>query len=471
MSYRTRLLISIIPPLLVLLMPTSWIPIADISLVEHRLFAIFVMAALFWILEPIPVFATSILIIMLQLIMISNKSFFLFKNPENLKNFGTVLNYKEIMATFASPIIILFLGGFFLAIASTKYRLDINLARVLLKPFGQKPKFVLLGLMCITAIFSMFMSNTATTAMMLAILTPVLAAFPKNDKGRLAFVLGIPFAANVGGLGTPIGTAPNAIALKYLTGSNAIGFGAWMSFAIPFVLILLPFTWLLLILFYPSETDKIELKIKGKFLKNWKAITVYVTFIATILMWLFDFLHGMNSYIVALIPVAVFSATRIITVEDLRRISWDVLWLVAGGIALGMGLEKSGAAKHLVDSISFAAFSPHMVVVMATLLTITMASFMSNTATANLLLPIMAVLGTTLPSLESIGGGRMLILAVTFSASLAMILPVSTPPNALAHGTGLLRTKDMMKVGIIVGIIGLLLDYLLMYVLRVVGFL
>ena len=102
----------------------------------------------------------------------------------------------------------LFLGGFFLAAAATKYRLDMNLAKVLLKPFGTNPKFVLLGLMSVTALFSMFMSNTATAAMMLAILTPVLALFTPEDKGRAAFALAIPIAANLGGIGTPIGTPP-----------------------------------------------------------------------------------------------------------------------------------------------------------------------------------------------------------------------------------------------------------------------
>lgn len=471
MRTQTKLLFCIAIPLLVLLLPSRWIPIEGLTTVEHRLIAIFVAALLFWVLEPIPVFATSLLIILLELTMVSDKSFILFQAAEGATQFGTVLSYKAIMATFASPIIMLFLGGFFLAMAATKYQLDINMARVLLKPFGTQPKFVLLGLMLVTAVFSMFMSNTATTAMMLAVLTPVLTSFEKEDRGRIAFALGIPFAANIGGIGTPIGTPPNAIALKYLTGEQAIGFGTWMSFGVPVAAILLALTWMLLLWFYKPTAETVTVAIKGTFRKNWQALTVYITFGVTIFLWLFDFLHGMNAYIVAMIPVVVFSATRIITTKDLQRISWDVLWLVSGGIALGLGLEQSGLAQHLIDSIPFAEFNAYVLVLCATLVTIFMATFMSNTATANLLMPIMAALGTTLPSLEPLGGGRMIILAVAFSSSLAMSLPVSTPPNAMAHATGYLETKHMRKTGVIVGCAGLLSVYALIAVLNGVGFL
>ena len=145
MSRNIKFLISIGIPVLVLIMPTSWIPIQSLSIVEHRLIAIFAMATLFWIFEPIPIYATSLVIILLELIMVSDKGLYLFRMTN--ENLGQLLSYKSIMATFASPIILLFLGGFFLAMAATKYRLDINLARVLLKPFGKNPKYVMLGLM------------------------------------------------------------------------------------------------------------------------------------------------------------------------------------------------------------------------------------------------------------------------------------------------------------------------------------
>ncbi len=254
-----KLIISILIPLIILFIPASAFGIEGFTVIEKRVVAIFAMAALFWILEPIPIYATSVLIIVLELVMISNKGFVLFMNPPASGQLGVPLGYDDILATFASPIILLFMGGFFLAIAASKYKLNTNLSKIMLKPFGTKPAFVILGLMIITAVFSMFMSNTATTAMMLSIIAPILALYGEDDKGRTALALSIPVAANIGGIGTPIGTPPNAIALKYLSGANAISFGEWMTFGVPFVIILLALGWLLLTFIYPSNLQKIEI--------------------------------------------------------------------------------------------------------------------------------------------------------------------------------------------------------------------
>ncbi len=461
MNQRLKLLISFGIPLLILFMPASFIPLDNLTLVEQRMIAILFMAALCWILEPIPVFSTSILIIVLELVMISDKSLVIFREDGN--TLGELIPYGEIMGTFASPIIMLFLGGFFLAMAATKYRLDVNLARVMLKPFGNKPKFVMLGLMVITALFSMFMSNTATTAMMLSILMPVLALFPTDGKGKIGFALSIPIAANVGGIGTPIGTPPNAIALKYLTGEDYISFGEWMVFGLPYVLVILFISWVVLQWLFPAKVKEVDMDIKGKFLKTWKAYVVYISFILTILLWLTDFLHGMNSYIVALIPVAVFTSFGIITKSDLKNISWDVLWLVSGGIALGLGLEKSGLAAHLIDAIPFGTLPAYIIIISITLLAVVMANFISNTATANLLLPIVAALAMSIPALAEFGGVRHLIVMTALSCSMGMLLPVSTPPNALAFGTGYFKTPDMVRVGLIIMAVGYLFIHLFAY--------
>ncbi|HAS6347593.1 TPA: DASS family sodium-coupled anion symporter [Vibrio vulnificus] len=464
-----KFIIPIIIPLIVLLLPLSAFPFEVMTIVQQRVIAIFLLAALCWVFEPIPIYATSVVIIVLELLLVSDKGLYLFRLNEGSESFGQLLSYSEIMATFASPIIMLFLGGFFLAMAATKYRLDVNLARVLLKPFGQDPKFVMLGLMLITAIFSMFMSNTATTAMMLSILTPVIAVFGPKDPGRVAFALCIPVAANIGGIGTPIGTPPNAIALKYLVGDNLITFGEWMAFGVPFVVVMMALAWFLITAMYRADIPKIELSIKGKFLKTPKAIVVYVTFGLTILLWLMGSAHGMNSYTVALIPVAIFSITGIINKEDLKKISWDVLWLVSGGIALGLALDKTGLAKLVVHSIPFDEFSPYIVLFGAAFLCLVMANFMSHTATANLLMPIMAALGMSMTSLAPLGGEVTLILVVTMAASLGMSLPISTPPNALAHATGHVQSNQMARVGVILGVVGVLLSFVMVWILHMVG--
>lgn len=457
------LVLFLIPLLLLLPQPEAF-GIEGLSVVQQRMLAILFMAVLFWIFEPIPIFATSVLIITAQLVLISDQGLSWLVKGEGL---GVILSHKEIMASFASPIIILFLGGFFLAMAAGKYKLDRNLARILLKPFGQNPKWLMLGLMVITACFSMFMSNTATTAMMLAILAPVLAAFAPDDPARKGFLLGIPLAANVGGIGTPIGTPPNAIALKYLTQENSISFGQWMSFAIPYVLILLLFGWALILYFYKPKNSAMNIRIEGQFEKTWQAKTVYATFIVTIFLWLTGDWHGMNAYVVAMLPVTVMTATGIVNKQDLKKMSWDILWLISGGIALGYGLEATLLTRTLIEAAPLDMLGTMGTLVFLSLATILMATFMSNTATANLILPMAAVIAVNLPEIQAYGGLKVAIIIVTFSCSIGMSLPISTPPNALAYATGELETKDLLRVGIIVGLMGLAMTYVLAWLLAI----
>ncbi|MBC7001269.1 SLC13/DASS family transporter [Photobacterium sp. BZF1] len=460
LSQLVKLLVAFGIPLGILMLPIDAIPIAELTVSQHRLLAIFALAALLWVLEPVPVFATSILIITSQLIMISDSGLHTFRTPPAGHEMGEVLKYTDILGSFSSPIIILFMGGFALAIAASKYELDNNLARVLLKPFGTQPKYIMLGLMLITAVFSMFMSNTATTVMMLALLTPIVASVPKGDIGIKALVLCIPIAANTGGIATPIGTPPNAIALQYLTGENAISFLGWMMIGLPFVILQLAFAWWLLQKMFPSTQTHMQLELNGQFQKSWQAIVVYVTFGLTILLWMTSSLHGMNVYVVSIIPLAVFTLTGIMGKDEIKLINWEVLWLVAGGIAIGLALDKTGLARALAHAVDYDALSPIAVVLTLSIICWLMANFMSNTATANLLIPIAAAVAASMESLAALGGLQGVLVVVAFSASLGMILPVSTPPNSLAYSTGLIESKDMAKTGLIIGVVGLAVVYL-----------
>lgn len=460
---------ALVIPLLIIILPPEWLLIKGLTITQHRTVFIFAVAAIFWITEPIPVFATSILIIFLELILLSDSALNLPFTDANDK-LGEVLSFREIMSVFGSPIIILFLGGFFLAISATKYKLDQVMARTFIKPFGTNPKFVMLGLMSITAVFSMFMSNTATTAMMLSILVPVIASMDENDKGKIGFVLCIPFAANIGGIGTPIGTPPNALAMKYLNGSD-ITFGKWMLMGVPYVIVMLLIGWLVISKMFPTTTKSIHLKIDAKNKLGKKAIVVYATFTLTLILWLTDFIHGMNSYVVALFPVVVFLCLNILGKDDLKLISWDVLWLVAGGLALGLALEKTGLVSVIAGRIPFSEFSIYVIFILFPLTGLFIATFMSNTATANLLLPFVMVIGSNIAGLDQFGGGKMLILATTFSISLAMCLPISTPPNALAYSTGLISTRYMVKTGLVLGVIGVILVFTTLFIGRSIGLL
>ena len=213
-------------------MPTEWFGIEGLTVVQQRTIALFVFAAFMWILEVVPAWATSIITMVLLIFTVSNGQFAFLRTGENL---GTLVSYKDFMAQFASPTIMLFMGGFVLAIAATKVGLDVVLAKVLLAPFGKNPKTVLLGILLVVAVFSMFMSNTATAAMMLAFLAPVLKNLPADGKGRIGLALAIPIGANIGGIGTPIGTPPNVIALGYLKENLGIeiGFGEWCLRMVP----------------------------------------------------------------------------------------------------------------------------------------------------------------------------------------------------------------------------------------------
>ena len=445
--------------------PASFFGIDGLTVIQQRIIAIFAFATLMWIMEVVSSWATSLGIIVLMLLFTSDSGINFMMSGDNI---GEKLSYVKIMASFADPTIMLFIGGFILAIAAAKTGLDAQLARALLKPFGTKSENVLLGFILITGLFSMFVSNTATAAMMLAFLTPVFKQLPPEGKGRIALALSIPVAANLGGLGTPIGTPPNNIALKYLNdpaGLNlGLGFGQWMVFMVPLVAVLLLISWILIKNIYPFTQKRIELEIEGTMKKGKNTWIVIVTFIITVLLWMTDKLTGINSNTVALIPVVVFAMTGVITKYDLEEINWSVLWMVAGGFALGYGLNGSGLAENAVKSIPFGDLSPVVILIISGLICYLLSNFISNSATAALLMPILAVVCTAMgDKLGAIGGTSTVLIGVAIAASSAMVLPVSTPPNALAFSTNLVQQKDMVKIGIIVGVISMVIGYTMMY--------
>ena len=447
--------------------PETGLPI--FTLTQQRVIAIFVFTAMMWILEVIPTWTTSVVAIVSILLTTSNKGLGFLIVKENV---GALTNYKDVMAAFADPVIMLFLGGFVLAFAATKVGLDVQLAKVMLKPFGTNPKTVLLGVLLVIGIFSMFMSNTATAAMMLTFLTPVLATLPKDGGGRISLALAIPIAANIGGMGTPIGTPPNAIALGALQDAGyAITFAGWMLRMVPYVIVMLLIAWVLLMKLYPFKAKSIELKIEGQEVKvtPFQKYVVWVTFALTIILWVGEQWFKINSNIVAMIPFAVFSATGIMKAKHLEHINWAVLWMVAGGFALGTALNQTGLASTLIKTIPFASWNALVVMLVGGFICYFLSNFISNSASANLVVPILIVVGKAMAgnpesaeSFNALGGVPAMIIGVAICASLAMCLPVSTPPNALAHSTGMITTKQMATVGIVMGAVGLVIGYLML---------
>lgn len=465
-----KIALSLLVFLVLWFLPTSVIGLPNISIVEHRVIAIFGLALILWITEAIPSWTTSMLIVVILLLTCSNSSLSCFINeeffvsgdvkPTRLENIGNLVSYKSIMAAFANPVIMLFIGGFVIAIVASKMGIDVQLAKVMLSLFGKKSEFVLLGILLITGIFSMFISNTATAAMMLTFMAPVLRQMPADGKGKIALAMAIPIGANVGGIATPIGTPPNAIALGYLRDNLGldVSFMDWLMVMLPYTLILLFIAWIILLLLFPFKQKTIELKIEGETKQGPQLIISYVTIFATIFLWIFGKPFGLDTNVVAMIPVAVFAITGILTKSDVKDIDWDVLWLVSGGFALGVALKDTNVANNVVAAVPFASWSPLLVIIGASVICWICANIISHTATANLLIPVMTAVAIGMgDALGPMGGAFTLIMCVTLASSLGMILPISTPPNAIAYSTGLVSTKDMQITGIIMGIVGLAL--------------
>ncbi len=456
-------------------LPTESFGIEGLTVVQQRVIAIFVWAALMWIEEAVPAWTTSLLIIVISLLTISNSAITPLISGLDEVSRSQLVSYKAIMGTFADQTIMLFMGGFVLALVASKSGVDITLARAMLKPFGSKPYTVLFGFILVTAIFSMFVSNTATAAMMLTFLAPVLKSLPNEEKGCAALALAIPIGANIGGIATPIGTPPNGIALGYLNdtaGLNlGIGFGDWMMVMTPLMLVILVIAWVLLRIFHPFTAKEIHLRIDGGAKKGWRTNVIYATLAVTILLWMFEKLVGINSYVVALIPVGVFAITRIIKSKDLKDIDWACLWMVAGGFALGTAMNKTGLASTLVNAIPFDKWPVLVVMIGSGIICWILSTFISNSAATALMVPILAAVGRGMgPALGEYGGIGTLLIGVALSASFAMALPISTPPNAIAHSTGLIKSSHMLRVGVIIGVISLIIGYSLIIFVGKTGF-
>ena len=464
-------LISLIA-LIIAILPNEAFGIDGLTDIQQRVIAIFFWAACMWIVEAVPAWTTSLLIIVIMLFTISDSGIsFLVEGYAK----SELISYKVIMGTFANPTVMLFMGGFILALVASKSGIDISMARAMLKPFGSKPYVVLFGFMLVTAIFSMFVSNTATAAMMLTFLAPVLRQLPSTEKGTAALALAIPIGANIGGLATPIGTPPNGIALQYINdvdGLNlGVDFGEWMMVMTPIMLVILVISWVLLRFMFPFTADKVNLTIIGGAKKGWRTYVIYATLAITILLWMFEKWTGINSYIVALFPIGVFAITRIIKSSDLKDIDWACLWMVAGGFALGEGMSKTGLASALVETIPFDSWPAMVVMIGGGLICWLLSQFISNSAATALMVPIMVAVGTGMKdSLGIYGGVGTLLIGVAMAASFAMSLPISTPPNAIAYSTGLIKTSQMFKAGIIIGVISLVLGYTVIITIGRTGF-
>jgi len=416
---------------------------------QRRMICIFVVAAVFWAFEVMPLFATALMVIGLMILSLATDGGL----AHVLPGIGTIpeaasVSAGDFLAAFGSNIIILFMGGFLLSAALTKHQIDRAIAAKVLRPFTSSPLLLMYGVLLISAFFSMWMSNTATAAMMIAILRPILAQLPQDDKFHRGLVLAVPFGANIGGVGTPIGTPPNAVAFAAIRAAGeSISFLDWMMVGVPLAMLLLAAVGLLLYATHRPAWD-IELPgIEGPKKISWYGKLTLLILLATVGLWLTGELHGLSAGAVALLAAASLTALAVLDKNDVDSIDWNILILMWGGLAMGVGIQASGIGG-LVSGLDFAGLpggTMGLAVVVVTL-SITLSTFMSNTATANLLIPIVLAI--------SISGAERAHLAVlcALGCSFAMAMPVSTPPNAIAFATGEVRATSLFKLGGLVSI-------------------
>ena len=415
----------------------------------QRMLAIFLLAIVLWVSEAVPLVATAVLVILLQVLLISSEAVLAVSNE--------ALPASRYFATLADPVIVLFLGGFLIAQGAAKFDLDRNLAAVLLRPFAGSARSTVLGLMAFTAVLSMFVSNTATTATMFAVVVPVLRALPSGGA-RTGVALAIPVAANVGGMGTPVGSPPNAIALGALAArGESISFVGWMLMALPLVAVVLAIAWWFLTRRFVPAGTPLTLDLHARFDTSPAAMVFYAVSAGTVLLWLTEPFHGVASTTVGFVPVVALLATQVMSGDDLRLIQWPVLWLVAGGIALGVGIGATGVDAWLLDLLAWGRLGQVLLVALLALTALAFSTVISSSAAANLLIPLalgIAIGVATDPILVAV--------VVALACSLAMTLPISTPPNAIAYATGEVPTRALAGTGLVVGATGVALLVLAM---------
>lgn len=413
----------------------------------YVLFLLFLSIGL-WLTEAVPPFAVGLMIF--GFLVLGLGQYYSGSNPENAAKY-----VQKYVQTWSNSVIWLMLGGFFIAEALQKVNLDRIIFKLSISKFGTKPKYVLLGIMITTAMFSMLMSNTATTAMMVASVLPFLNTLDDNAPFSKAVLIGIPAAASFGGMGTIIGSPPNAIAAEALTSYNIqFGFLEWMLVGFPIAIILVLLFWFYLSKKYMPKIDYIDLSYltddsienTSKLFKLKKKLVVVIVVI-TLLLWLTTNLHQIPASAISLLPIILLTMFSIVTSDDVRKLPWDTLMLVAGGLSLGLAIKETGLAAYYVSLIKDFDLNLVAIIIGFSLLTVVMSNIMSNTAATTLLIPIAIILASNSSPL-------ILALIIGFSASTALFFPISTPPNAITFSTGKIDQKDFRPGGLVAGIIG-----------------
>jgi len=466
-EYWRRRVGFVLGPVLFLLL--LWNPLPGLTPGAQRLVPVLVLAIVFWITEAIPMAATALLA------------------PALCVPLG-VSGQASVLAPFASPSIFMFIGSFLIAAAMHVHGLDRRMALWLLTKRGvtHTPFTLYAALACFTAVLSMWMSNVATTAMMMPIGLSVLAACPGLSGNRSAqcnLVLLIAFSASIGGLGTPVGTPPNIMTMGFLREMNAgeVTFFDWMKLGVPLVIVLMAFLlWLLrprglafsdrrgmeaglreqylaLGPVSPGERNAGIIFCLALFLWTWPGLIELITgqkMLGT--AWIAKHIPEENvgllcGLLVFLLPVNLREWRFTLTWKQAAQIDWGTIFLFAGGLALGKMIESTGLAQAMGDGVVTQLGQPGLWLLVAAgiVIGLGLSEATSNTASTNVMVPLVISIAISagLPAIP-------VALATGLACSFGFMLPVSTGPNALAYGTGLVPLPRMMRNGILLDLAG-----------------
>ncbi len=438
-----------------------------------RMIGVLALCAIWWGTEAISIYATALL-------------------PGALLPLLGILPLQEALAQYANKLIFLFLGGFLIARAMMKWGIDRRMALGILVRVGDSPKRLVFYFMALTAFLSAFISNTATTAMMLPIGMAVLSGSKLKAESRLGIVLllGIAYSATIGGMATLVGTPPNVLLSGFantLLGEE-ITFFDWLKVGLPFAVVMLPLTWWFLWRSYKPQAKAIaggsaieeeretlgSLELGGKYTIGAFVLVAFLwisrPFWTRIPLSAMEVIQErLDDALIALlcalllfiIPTDVRKWRTALNWGDAKSISFGILYLFGGGLALGKGLFESGAAEWIASSLPLSsALHPLVLIIIVTVIASFLSEIASNTAVANMLIPILIAVGT------AIGVSPfLLIIPATLACSNVFMLPISTPPNAIVYGSGRLSMTDMLRTGFWLHLIGLVVMTVLVYFL------
>ena len=457
----------------------------DLSFAARITAAIAALMAVWWMTEAIPVYATALI-------------------PLALFPLADISGIHATAASYGNEIIYLFMGGFILALALERWGLHRRLAINVLAAVGAEPRIIIGAFMLVSAALSMWVTNTATTIMLLPVAISVIKLLPKASLSEVAgesnfalcLLLGIAYAASIGGMGTIIGTAPNVFVVSFIRENlqREIGFLEWMRFAVPLVVVFVPIAWLVLTRFafpvkrgeIPEAAELLQRERDGLAAVSRGELLTFIVFLLTAVAWVtrpllnnlsfagFRPLEGLSDPGIAIlaalllfvIPVNFRRREFLMDWATAVRLPWGLLVLFGGGLALAAAFTATGFSLYLGNLfVGLAAWPVWLIVLLVTTLVVFLTEMTSNTATTATLVPILFAVSTAL-ELQPL----LLILPAAFAASCAFMLPVATPPNAIIFGSDLVGIRQMSRAGFWLNVAAIGLITLACYMLIIPAF-